>query len=456
MSSAQRRGAALRVVASLSAAYFVSQFFRSANAVIAPELMRDLGLAPRALGLVTGAFFLAFGAFQIPVGVLLDRFGPRRVVPAMFSFAVAGALVFAAADTALGLALGRALMGVGCASAFMGGLVACARWFPPDRFATVSASILAAGGTGALLSTTPLAFAAETVGWRGAFVAMAGLTALVAALVYAVVRDAPPEEGGAPATDDPGAPPAAPPPRETLRGSLAGLREVFASPQVPGLLAMGFVAYPVFATVATLWAGPYLADVYGLDPVARGNALAIATVATLAGTLGYGPLDRVFDSRKRVVIGGALATLAVLVILAAAPRLAVWQAVALLTLFGIVGVYSVMVLTHGRASFPDRLVGRAVTTVNLAGFVGVAVFQAITGVIVEAFADPTTGAPVPAIAYRAVFAALAATILVALFLYRRTTDIRPSTGLPRGRGKVRESEEGRTEGGWPPREDSNL
>ncbi len=442
MSSAQRRGAALRVVASLSAAYFVSQFFRSANAVIAPELMRDLGLTPRALGLVTGAFFLAFGAFQIPVGVLLDRFGPRRVVPAMFSFAVAGALVFAAADTALGLALGRALMGVGCASAFMGGLVACARWFPPDRFATVSASILAAGGTGALLSTTPLAFAAETVGWRGAFVAMAGLTALVAVLVYVVVRDeppgAPPEAGDDPGAGDSTAPASEPRPRETLRSSFAGLREVFASPQVPGLLAMGFVAYPVFATVATLWAGPYLADVYGLDPVARGNALALATVATLAGTLGYGPLDRVFDSRKRVVIGGALATFAVLVVLAAAPRLAVWQAVALLTLFGTVGVYSVMVLTHGRASFPDRLVGRAVTTVNLAGFVGVAVFQAITGAIVGAFADPTTdptmGAPVPAIAYRAVFAALAATILVALFLYRRTTDIRPSTGLPRGRG----------------------
>ncbi len=76
MSSAHRRGAALRVVASLSAAYFISQFFRSANAVIAPELMRDLGLAPRALGLVTGAFFLAFGAFQIPVGVL-DRKSTR-------------------------------------------------------------------------------------------------------------------------------------------------------------------------------------------------------------------------------------------------------------------------------------------------------------------------------------------------------------------------------------------
>ena len=436
MSSAHRRGAALRVVASLSAAYFISQFFRSANAVIAPELMRDLGLAPRALGLVTGAFFLAFGAFQIPVGVLLDRFGPRRVVPAMFSFAVAGALVFAAADTAGGLALGRALMGVGCASAFMGGLVACARWFPPDRFATVSASILAAGGTGALLSTTPLAFAAETVGWRGAFVAMAGVTALVAVLVYAVVRDEPPEEEG-----DPASPPPEPRPRETLRETLAGLREVFASPQVPGLLALGFVADPVFATVATLWAGPYLADVYGLGPVARGNALALATVAALAGTLGYGPLDRLLDSRKRVVMGGALATLTVLVALAAAPRLAVWQAVALLTLFGTVGTYSVMVLTHGRASFPVHLVGRAVTTVNLAGFVGVAVFQAVTGAIIEAFADaglaagvePSAGIPVPAIAYRAVFAALAAMIVLALFFYRRVTDIRPGTGLPRTR-----------------------
>ncbi len=419
MPSAHRRGAAFRVVATLSAAYFISQFFRSANAVIAPELMRDIGLGPRALGIVTGAFFLAFGALQIPVGVLLDRFGPRRVVSAMFAFAVAGALVFAAAENAATLALGRALMGIGCASVFMGGLVALARWFPPERFATVSAAILATGGTGALLSTTPLAFATETLGWRGAFVGMAALTALVAALVYALVRDAPPGASDA----------SAPRPRESLRESLRGVREVFASPQTPGLLAMGFVAYPVFATVGTLWAGPYLADTYGLDPVARGNALALITVAALAGTLGYGPLDRLFDTRKGVVVGGALASALALAVLAAAPRLALWQAEALLTLFGMTGAYSVMVLTHGRASFPDRLVGRAVTAVNLAGFTGVAVFQAVTGAIVGAFAgaDGAGGAD----AYRAVFGFLALAVAVALGFYRRVADARPSAGLPK-------------------------
>ena len=131
-------GAAARVVAALCAAFVVSQFYRSSNAVIAPDLMRDVGLTPEALGILTGVFFVTFGLLQLPIGVLLDRLGPRITIASTLVLAVAGALVFATAETMAGLTFGRVLMGAGCASVFMGALVACARWYPPARLAAAA------------------------------------------------------------------------------------------------------------------------------------------------------------------------------------------------------------------------------------------------------------------------------------------------------------------------------
>ena len=182
----------VRILATLCAAYLVSQFFRSSTAVIAPDLVRDIGFSHESLGLLTGAFFLAFGLTQIPLGIMLARFGPRRTMTGMLGFAVAGALVFATAESPVMLTTGRALMGGGCAAVFMGSVVVCARWFPPDRLATMASIVLAVGGAGNFLSATPLAYAADQIGWRGAFLAMAGLTALIAGMVFLLVRDARP------------------------------------------------------------------------------------------------------------------------------------------------------------------------------------------------------------------------------------------------------------------------
>ncbi|MFP6744393.1 MAG: MFS transporter [Alphaproteobacteria bacterium] len=404
--------ASLRVLGALSAAYFISQFFRASIAVIAPDLARDLALSPEGLGTVTGAFFLAFGATQIPLGIMLDRFGPRLTMASLLLAAVAGSLVFAMAESLVILTLGRALIGVGCAGVFMGSVVVCARWFPPDRLATAAAVVLAVGGTGNLLAATPLAFAADHIGWRGAFVAMAALSLVMAGVVFALVRDAPPDH------------PFHRRRRETLRDTLRGMREVLGNPRLPFIALMAFVAYSAMATVLTLWAGPYLADVHGLDGVARGNVLLLPALGLIAGPLCYGPLDRLLDTRKWLVVGGALATIGVLGCLALIPAPPLWLAVTLLTLLGFVGTYSIMIMTHGRASFPERLVGRAVTIVNFANFTGVAVMQFAVGAIVGAF-EATDGAA-PETAYRIAFGFLAVTLIIALSFYLRVGDAKPS------------------------------
>ena len=129
------RAPAARIYVVLCAAYVASQFYRVANAAIATELMADLALSAEAMGVITGVFFLAFAAAQIPAGVLLDRFGPRYTMSVLFVVAVLGAVVFAVADGALALGIGRGLMGLGCAAGLMGSMVAISRWYPPERFA---------------------------------------------------------------------------------------------------------------------------------------------------------------------------------------------------------------------------------------------------------------------------------------------------------------------------------
>ena len=203
---------------------------------------------------------------------------------------------------------------------------------------------------------------------------------------------------------------------------------MLANPRLPYILAMSFVAYPAVATVLGLWAGPYLNDVHGLDAVDRGNVLLVAAGATVVGTLCYGPLDRVFDTRKRIVVCGALATIAVLAALALAPSPALWQAAALLVALGGFGVFAVMIIAHGRAIFPERLVGRGITVVNFANFSGVAVMQMAAGLIVGAF--PTVDGAAPEAAYRLVFGFLAATMVLALMFYARAADAKPSEAAP--------------------------
>lgn len=405
------RHAGPAIVATLCVGYVASQFYRSANAVIAPDLMAELSISAEAMGVVTGSFFLAFALVQVPCGVLLDRFGPRVVMPALLLSAVAGSLVFSAADGVAGLAAGRVLMGIGCATGLMGSLVVFARWFPVDRFATLSALLFSVGGAGNLLATTPLAAASEAFGWRGAFIGMAVATFGMSVLLYAVVRDAPP---GHPAL---GRTP------ETPRQILAGLRQVVGMREIWLIGAMQLVAYPTIMTILGLWAGPYLADVHGLDAVARGNVLFVMTVATLAATMVYGPLDRVFDTRKRIVQVGGLLTCAVLLALALLPGLSLVSATILLVAMSVVGGYHMMLHAHARSVLPEHVVGRGLTLQNMAAIGSVFLLQSASGYIVGAV-ERSGGSPESA--YRLVFGFLAGLLIVALAAYSRIEDARPS------------------------------
>jgi len=176
-----------------SANFFLSQFYRSTNAVIAPHLLMELSLDTEALGLLSAAFFYAFGLAQIPITIFLDRIGARGMMTGFSLVGVAGAFVFSWADSlALGI-LGRALLGVGMACNLMGTLKLLTLWFDPLRFATLSGVVLALGTLGNMAATSPFVLLVDWMGWREAIRVVAGVTFVLVLLFFAVVRDRPEE-----------------------------------------------------------------------------------------------------------------------------------------------------------------------------------------------------------------------------------------------------------------------
>src|SRR4030095_2041978 len=162
----------LSVVLPFLAGYYLSYILRAVNAVLGPVLAAEFGISAAGLGLLTGVYFFSFGLFQIPLGVLLDRFGPRRVNGALLVLAGAGAMLFARAASFDELVLARALIGLGVSACLMACMQAFILWFPPQRLSTMIALAYSMGGLGALTASAPVELALRYHGWREIFVAL--------------------------------------------------------------------------------------------------------------------------------------------------------------------------------------------------------------------------------------------------------------------------------------------
>ena len=402
----------LRLILLVSALTSLSNFYRASNAVIAPDLMTELALSPTALGFANGAFFLALGLAQLPLGIALDRFGPRIAVTVLTAIAVLGSLLHAAALDGTGLIGARLLLGLGCSASFMSAIVLTGRWFSRERFGTVYSWITATANLGMVMASAPLAAASEAFGWRSVFYCTALLSALVGVLFFAFVRDAP---AGHPILTER--------PPERLTEAFRGLIDVWRVPGVWPLFALFLVAYSSGFAILGLWSGPYLHDVHGLGAVERGNIVLAMAVAGIASILCYGPLDRVFNSRKKVVFLGGSLTITCLVLLAIVAHPPLWLAACLLVMLCGASGYSIMCQTHGRSLFPENMVGRGVTTLNMAQVGGAFIMPVVTGMIVDGMTP--AGATPPESAYRLVFAFLALMLGLGLLAYRRVPDTRP-------------------------------
>ena len=347
-------------------AYTLSQFFRSFLAVIAPELTLELQLTPGELGLMSATWFAAFAVAQFPVGWALDRFGPRRTVSIGMLAAVVGALVCARAEGLSGGILAMGLIGLGCAPIYMGALFLFGRVFAADRFALLASWMLAFGSGGSLLATTPLALVADRVGWRAAFVGIAAVTAVSSALIALLIKD---------------------PPRAVKpvagRSGLDEFRDLLSIRALWPLLPLIAVSYAVVIAERGVWVGTYLAEVYGLAPVPRGNAVFLIAAATIVGTFVIGWVDRYVARKTLVAIGSGVAC-ALFVVLWIWPTMPLAMAVGAVALVGAFGATYAVLMAHGRTFLPDHLLGRGITFMNFTFMTGTALVQLISGRVVDA------------------------------------------------------------------------
>jgi predicted MFS family arabinose efflux permease len=322
------------------------------------------------------------------------------------------------------LVAARLLLGLGSSAAFMAAVVMCSRWFAGERLASALSWVFALSQLGILLASSPLAAASETIGWRWAFVVAAVVTGAVGLAFWLLVTaDHPDGRVGAVGG------------RESMRDALRGIAEVMRTPHLANVLAVQAVAYACIATVLGLWAGPYLFDVHGLDPVARGHVIALMTVAHIAGVLACGPLDARLNTRRGIVVAGGAATAVLLAVLALVPGLPTGVAIALLVAMCVTASFGPTLVAHGRSLFPDRLAGRGMTTLNLAQVIGASLLPLLSGVIAAALSPVATASAqagadggYPEVAYRAIFGLLATALALGVVAYARGPDSKPRPG----------------------------
>jgi nitrate/nitrite transporter NarK len=408
-----RRWAVLVLAGTL---FVCSQFYRVANAVVAPDLQRDLGLSSEALGAVSAAFFYAFAVAQVPLAVVIDRVGARVIMTALTLVGAAGAVVFAAAHGAAGATTGRILLGVGMAGNLMGSLRLVSRWFPPRQFATLSGVVLGVGTVGNMLAATPLVLLVEAAGWRGAFLVNGAVTTALAALFWMVVREVPAGREPAPA------PSAAAAPGPSISASartLLGSRDYW-------LISLGaFCRYGTFAGIQALWIGPWLVDVVRLSPVMAANLIVVMNVAVVVGSpLGGWLSDRVLASRKRLALlglGGLAAAELALALLG--PGAGVLVVVLVLVVIGVSSSFGQVVYAHVKDVMPERMAGMAMTGVNFFVMLGAATFLHVMGWILDRSALP--GGARTAHGYELAFLLAGGSVAVAFVGYLLTRDPEP-------------------------------
>ncbi len=369
----------LRIFLPFAAGYFLSYAYRTINAVLAPHLAADVNLDAAALGLLTSVYLLAFGAFQLPLGVLLDRYSPHKVEAILLLLAAAGAGLFAVGDTLSELTVGRALIGLGVSACLMASLKTFVLWFPPLRLPAVNGWIMAAGGIGALAATAPVEAVLQLTSWRGVFAGLAVLTGLTAVAIFLIV----PEH---PATSH----------RSDWRTQWQGVVEVFTSRTFWRLVPLGALALGALIAIQGLWAGLWLKDVAGCDRALTAHYLFWAAAGMVAGFLSLGTLTYRLNRLDVPPVVVAVASTVVFIGIQLALSVGYTGAPLLLWIafgfFGTAGTLSYAILSQ---AFPPGLAGRVNTAFNLLVFIAAFVMQWGLGAVIGFWPRTAVGGYAP-------------------------------------------------------------
>jgi predicted MFS family arabinose efflux permease len=386
----------LVVFCPFAAGYFLSFFFRNVNAVISRDLAREFSLSPQELGFLTSTYLLAFAAFQLPLGILLDRYGPRRVVAGLMCVAAAGALTFGLARDLSTLSIGRALIGLGVSAGLMGAIKAFSLWFPLSRMATLNGLYLGIGGLGGLSATAPAEALLGPFGWRVLFYGLAAASVTAAALIFFFVPEKPLPGHG-----------------QTLRAQVAGFQRIFASLPFWRIATPLVICHAGYQAMQGLWLAPWLYDVAGQPRVAVAGLLLDTAIAYSIGSVFFGVssdrLVRAGISRMTTYKAGLALSVAMFLLLAAGVTRGL---PVILAVYGFAAISASLAYSLFTPLFPPEMTGRVNTASNVLMFGVSFLFQWGIGVVLRLY--PVTDGGYAPEGYAAALFTLAVLQLAAL------------------------------------------
>lgn len=380
----------LRVFLLFSAGYFVSYVFRGVNLGFAPFITHDLGLSAADLGVLTSLYFLGFAGAQIPAGVLLDHFGPRRVTAVTLLFAAVGIWVFGAAHSLGMMMAGRLLIGVGVSVCLGAAFKALAQHFASARLPLMNGLVMAIGGFGGVMVGSPLTWVLTFSSWRSVCVGLGLMTVAVALAQWMLVPETNETRHQA-----------------SIGAQFQGTLHILRSATFWKIASFSVVTQGVFYAMQSLWVGAWLRDVQGFEPKEAAALVSILGFAMMAGCVGFGAAARSLERRGVSLyafcgIGMALYVLTQLLIVFNAPLPAslLWAA------YGIFGGTGILTYAVMARSFPAQMTGRVNTTLTLIIFLLIFGFQIGVGAVLSHW--PASGGHYPAAAHLAAWGILIA------------------------------------------------
>lgn len=394
-------------IAVLALSYVLSHFYRSFLAVLSPILTQELGMTPDELSTALGAWFVAFALSQFPVGILLDKAGPRMTATLMFAIGGAGGgLLFAFAESGTVVLIAMVMLGAGCAPILMASVYIFKLSYDAAKFATLMSVFIAVGLVGNILGSSPLAWAMEAFGWRGTMLGLAALTGLLSLLIFLLVSD--------------------PVKAASHAEAKGGYLDILKLSGIWWILPLVGLNYAVSGGLRGIWAGPYLDLIHGMTASGIGQITLWMALALAAGSFCYGPADRIFNTRKWVVIPGAALGLAALLYWALNPAMDVVSVTIALIVIGFCSMSYGVLMAHATANIPAHLAGRGVTLVNFFNMGGVGIMQWITGAVYRGSdqGEAITG-------FSNVLWVYVVGLALALLLYFFSTDVKPNPAKQR-------------------------
>ncbi len=365
-------------------------------AVIAVDMAAELNASSSLLGLMSSAYFFPYALVQIPVGILLDRIGVRKTIGSLGVIAVIGNFAFALGPSLGIVTIGRILVGAGVGGFYVSGLKALSVWYDSRKFATLAGLLTAIGNLGAFVASSPLAMVSVNIGWRSAFTVIGIGLSIFIVLVWVSLK----KERHVINTSE--------------KSAKSDLRGIFTNRHFLIVMMIPFLSYGVYISFQGLWAGPYLAAVYGMNTVTVGFFLTFISIGFIISTpLGGYLSDKVLKRRKPVLLMGLLLSLVFWISLVLFGAILTPIALSLLLfLIGFATGFTYVLMVMSKEMFTRDISGTAMASLNQFYFIGGGFFQLFMGFVLDA----AFGGTMTFASYQLIFAISAVSLLISIVL----------------------------------------